>query len=115
MQPGGSRSLGKLTQRGVINPDNPVFAGGWTITFQRADTPRIPFEIWHAAIKGPANSTFQVYLDDVFFGNVVRGDINDLDPFQPILVDNDTNVYFHWSTGSGSAPVATAFFRQQIY
>ena len=115
MQPGRGRSLGKLTQRGVTNPNNPVTAGGWTVTFPRSETPRVPFEIWHAAIKGPPNSTFQVYLDDTFFGNVVRGDINDLDPFQPILVEPDTDIYFHWSVSTGSAPVGTCFFRQQLF
>lgn len=109
------RSLGKLTQRGAHNAMNPVFAGGWTITFRREDTPKIAFEIWHAAIQGPPNSTFQVYLDETFFGNVVRGDINDLDPFQPILVEPDSNIYFHWSVSSGSAPVGTCFFRQQLF
>lgn len=98
-----------------MNPNNPVFAGGWTITFERSDTPRVPFEVWHAAIKGPANSTLQVYLDETFFGNVVRGDINDFDPFQAILVDPDTNIYFHWSVASGSAPTGTVFFRSQLY
>lgn len=109
------RSLGKLRQRGELDANNPVFAGGWRVTFGIADTPKVPFEIWHAAIQGPPNSTFQVYLDDVFFGNVVRGDINDLDPFQPILVEPDTNIYFYWSTANAPQPVATAFFRRQFY
>lgn len=107
--------LGKLTQQGKINPNNPVFPGGWTVTFERSDTPRQQYEVWHSAIQGPPASTFQVYLDDTFFDNVVRGDINAYDPAQPMLVGPDTNIYFHWSTATGDPPIGTLFFREALF
>lgn len=108
-------SLGKLTLSGSLNPNNPVTAGAWTITFSRSQTPRIHFEVWHAAIKGPANSTFQVFLDDTFFDNVVRGDINSFDPAQPMIVGPDTDILFHWSVATGTAPTGTLFFREVLF
>lgn len=104
--------LGKLTQKGVTNPENPVFPGGWTVSFKTDQTPRVEFEVYHAAVKGPASSTFEVWIDDTFYDNVVRGDINSFDPTQPMLIRPGDSFFFHYSTNAGAAPKATAFFRE---
>jgi hypothetical protein len=105
--------LGKLQKTGVADPNNPVFAGGWTIAITPADMGiRVPSEVYHIAIQGPAGSTFQVFLDTTFYDNVTRGDINSWDPSQPMHVQPGTTIYFYYSTNATPAPKATLFFRE---
>lgn len=104
-------NLGRSTRRGALDTANPVLAGGWTIKWDPANLPRMECEAYHAAVKGPTASTFQVYVDTTFYGNVARGDINDWDPVQPLHIPTGSTVYYYYDTASGSAPEATLFFR----
>jgi hypothetical protein len=105
--------LGKLTKRGVLNAENPVLAGGWTIAFDPASIGiKVESEIYHIAIKGPRGSTFEVYHGTTFYDNVARGDINSWDPSQPMWIQPGTTVFFHYSLSTGTAPTATCYFRE---
>jgi hypothetical protein len=105
-------TLGKLQQTGALDSQNRVLAGGWTVTFDQSDLPRIKCEVYHMAVKGPVGSTFQVYIDDTFYDNVVRGDINSWDPSQPMILEKDSTVYFYYDTTTLPAPKISLFFRE---
>jgi hypothetical protein len=105
--------LGKLTRSGASYADNPVLAGGWTVKFDPADIGiRVAAEVYHMAVQGPASSQFQVWIDDVFYDNAVRGDINSWDPAQPMFIRPGDTVFLHWNTAGGNAPKVTLFFRE---
>jgi hypothetical protein len=104
--------LGKFTRNGKTSQDNPVEPGGWTIEFSPADLPKVVCEAFHMAVQGPPSSQFQVYIDNTFYDNVVRGDINSWDPSQPMLLRPGDTVFLHYNTASGTAPKATLFLRE---
>lgn len=103
--------LGQVTQRGSADPDNPVLAGGYTVTFDPAQLPRVDAEVYHIAIKGPSGSSFDVYIDTTFYDTVARGDKNSWDPSQPMHIAPGSTIYFYYDTASGTVPMATLFFR----
>lgn len=102
--------LGKLTKEGKPDPER---AGAWTITFDPADIGiRVQSEVYHMAIKGPAGSSFDVYLDDVFYDAVARGDKNSWDPAQPMHIQPGSTILFYFNRAGGTVPKATLFFRE---
>ncbi len=105
--------LGKLGMAGKLNPQNPVLAGGWTIAYRPGDIGiRVDAEVYHIAIRGPAPSKFQVFIDDVFYDNVARGDINSWDPNNGMFVRPGDTIFFHYNTLATPAPFATCYFRE---
>lgn len=108
-----SSYLGPREATGKLNASNPYLAGGWTVAFDPGvlGLP-IEFEVWHIAINGPVASSMKVYLNTVFFSNVLRGDVNDWDPSQVLRVQAGQTLFFHWNTATGSAPNVTIFCRQ---
>lgn len=107
MDLGGRRTEGKL------NADNPVVAGGWTVAF----TPdivqiRVPYEVYHAAVRGPSGSALEVWIDDMFYSAAARGDRNEWDPAQPMVVAPGKTVYFHYNTSAGNPPKVSIFCRE---
>lgn len=107
--------LGKLTHSGRLTADNPVLAGGWAISFTPADIGiRIPSEVYHIAIKGPAGSQFEVWIDTTFYDVVKRGDVNSWDPNQPMFLDPGATIFFYFNTAAAgvTAPKASLFFRE---
>jgi hypothetical protein len=106
-------NLGKRTKTGKVDSSNPVLAGGWTVKFEPADLAvRVSAEIYHAAVKGPTSSRFQMFVNDTFYGNVARGDINDLDPTQCIRVEPGDSIFFYYNTASAPAPTVSIFLRE---
>lgn len=104
--------LGKVTQYGTKTADNPVLPGGWSIAWRPEDLPRVAAVAYHAAVQGPSGSTFQIWIDTTFYGNVRNGDINDWDPAQPMPVKPGDTVFWHFSTAAGNAPKGTLFLRE---
>lgn len=106
--------LGRRAKTGATDANNPVTAGGWTVKFQPADLAvRVPAEVYHMAVKGPAPSTFQVFVNDIFYGNVARGDINDWDPTQPLRFTPGDTIFFYYNTAATPAPTVSIFLREQ--
>lgn len=104
--------LGFRSVRGRLNPQNPVFAGGWTVSFTPSDfcVRETGFAIYHMALKGPSGSTFEMWLDDTFY-SAALGEINDNDLNQVISVDSGNVLNFHWNTAAGVAPYVTVHLR----
>lgn len=106
-------NLGPRTAMGKTDPQNPLFAGGWTVAFPPADLGiRVPFEVYHAALAGPAASNFQVFLDGTFYSYAPRGDINEWDPTQAMHVSPGQTINFYWNVNTGTAPKVTIFCRE---
>jgi hypothetical protein len=97
----------------VADPSNPVKAGAWTVTFspQVIDI-SVAFEIYHIAVKGPAGSTFQIFLDTVFYDAVSHGDLNSWDPAQPMLFTPGRSMYFYYDVSVAPAPLVTIYCRE---
>ncbi len=107
------RKLGNRSKAGFADPDNPLGAGNWTVTFTPQDVAWPgAFDIYHMAVKGPASSQFQVYLDTVFYDYAVRGDINSWDPNQFMFVMSGQTIYFYWNVATGNAPTVTIFAQE---
>jgi hypothetical protein len=107
-------SLGQRSQFGKVDPGNPVFAGGWTVTFMPADHGiRVEFEVYHIAVRGPAGSNFEVWQDSTFYDSVSRGGINSWDPSQPMLCEPATTIYFYYSTAANPRPTVSIFCRER--
>lgn len=111
--------LGQRDADAVLDPTNPMLAGGWTAKF----TPQMlaikdQFEVFHIALRGPAqpSCTFQVWLDTTFYTYFVRGDINDWDPNQAMPVRPGQTLYVYWNSTTapavGTAPHVTIFCRE---
>lgn len=106
-------NLGSRQATGVVDPSNPVTAGGWTVAF----TPQVlnipqHFEVYHIAVKGPVGSNFQVYQDTSFYDAVPRGDLNSWDPAQPMHVQPGRTLYFYYSSAVAPAPLVTIYCRE---
>lgn len=108
--------LGFRSKRGTLLATNPFFAGGWAVQFTPEDISiqDNTFLIWHIAVQGPAapSSNLQLWLDTIFYSTTVRGDANDYDPNQPIVVRSGQTVNFYWNTTVNPAPMVTIFLRQ---
>lgn len=107
--------LGPRSKQGMSDPDNILGAGNWTVAFEPRDLNiQIGFEVYHISLQGPLNSRLRVYLDTTFYSNVLRGDINDWDPNQPLYVRPGQTIFFYWDTNTGSAPQVTIFCREPL-
>lgn len=109
-------SLGHRTATGVKNVatfPNPVLAGGWVVPFVGDVLPsEQEYEAWHGFATGPGGYAL-VYIDDHGYGVLRNGAINEYSPTgSAMFLRKGQNVYFYWSTGAGTAPVVTLYFRQ---
>lgn len=109
----GSRdATGTLASAVAVNP-NPFGAGNWTATF---DPKLLAFsanltECYHIALKGPAGSQMQMYIDQTFYDTTSRGDINSWDPQHTLLLRGGQSLVFHWNSGAAPAPFITTWWR----
>jgi hypothetical protein len=110
------RTLGWRPATAVVNLDPQQNPGNYSARFQPSDwgvAGGATFEVYHISILGPAGSTFQVFIDNVFYDNVARGDINSWDPNQPMLLSNGNYLWFYWNVGTGTpVPAVTLFLRE---
>lgn len=106
-------NLGGRTKTGAANANNPVSAGGWTVEFNPRDfSIQVEFEIYHIGVTGPTGSSFEVWIDTMFYDSVQQGYRNGWDPAQPMILRPGQTLYFHFNTSTGSAPVISVFCRQ---
>lgn len=93
--------LGNRIGSGRLDPENPVGAGNWTVTFQPSDFQvKSRFLIKHISLKGPSGSSFQVFIDSTFYDTSPRGDLNSWDPSQPLFLHPGQTLYFFWDTAA---------------
>lgn len=108
--------LGFRSKTGTLLASNPFLAGGWAVQFTPEDISIQDgvFHIWHIAVQGPAapSCRLQLWMDTIFYSATVRGDINDYDPNQPIVVRSGQTINFYWNTTANPAPMVTIFLRQ---
>lgn len=108
--------LGPRSKRGAPDSTNILGAGFWTVKFEPRDIAiNTAFEVYHIALKGPTGSRLQVYIDTLFYSNVVRGDINDWDPNQTLHMRPGQTLYFYWDTASGTTPNVTIYCREPTF
>lgn len=89
--------------------------GNWTIQF----TPDIlnvnvaQFEVYKMVVKGAANTTFDVYVENKQWDTAIYGTKNSWDPQQPLIMRPGETLYFLYSdpTSDNSPPTATIWLR----
>lgn len=92
-----------------FNPNN------WTVAF----TPDIinvnvsQFEVYKMVVKGAANTTFNVYVDNFLWDVGIYGTLNSWDPVQPLILRPGQNLYFAYSdpTSDNTPPTCTIWLR----
>ena len=102
--------LGHLPRNGVLNAQNPVTAGAWTVTYPLDLLPHEDFEVWHGFARGPGG-TAETWLDDVPYGVLQNGIKNEYAPSIPMFVKAGRVIYVHWSIATGTTPTVVLFFR----
>jgi hypothetical protein len=116
--PGAGSYLGSREGTGVKTTAaslfaNPYGVGLWQVLF---DPKVLAFaqnvvECYHIALKGPAGSAVQVFIDNVFFDATPNGDINSYDPQHPIVLRGGQSLVFDWNVSATPAPFVTTWWR----
>jgi hypothetical protein len=113
--PVGSDGTGYLGDRGAstvaLSAGNRYVAGGWVATFLGKDLWPEPVEIYHIALRGPGGG-FLVYIDDKFYSNHGRSDINEYDPNNAMYLRPGQTVTFEFKSAAAPAPTVNIFARR---
>jgi hypothetical protein len=109
---GEPKDLGPRTAAGVLDPNNPVGAGNWTVTFPpNIIAVQVPqFEVYHIVLSGPGGY-LEIYRNSDWWDTTLLASRNSWDPEQPLLLRQADTLYFYWSVASGSAPMVTLWLR----
>jgi hypothetical protein len=89
--------------------------GNWTIAF----TPDIininvpQFDVYKMIVKGAANTTFNVYVDNFLWDVGIYGTLNSWDPQQPLILRPGESLFFAYSDPitDNTPPSATIWMR----
>jgi hypothetical protein len=115
---GAGTDLGHRDAQGAIDNSgiNPYGNGFYVATFdpKTLAVAANSFEVYHIALKGPAGSTVEVWVDQSFYETTPRGDINSWDPKQPLLMRGGQTLRFFWSMGGTPVPLVTVWLRQPL-
>jgi len=105
----GSRAITSSLDTTGRNP------GNYTASFAAADLDlNVPyFELYHALVTGvPDGATATIYLGVQQWSFTAPGfGGSEWDPQQPLLMRPGDELFFFWSTGTGTAPLVTCWFR----
>lgn len=105
-------SRGPMTGKPDTTGLNP---GNWTIQFSPndIDVNVAYFEVYKMIVKGAANTTFQVYVDNHQWDTGIYGAQNSWDPVQPLVMRPGENLYFMYSdpVSDNTPPVCTIWLR----
>jgi hypothetical protein len=101
-------SLGSAFAEGALDTTNRN-VGNYTVTFDNSvlSMNAEKFECYHIAIDGPFGSSFQIFIGNQFYDNVVVGWQNSWDPSQTMKLESGQVIYFFWSVGPPATPVPT--------
>ena len=103
--------LGHITQRGKLSPTNKIAAGNWVVTFPPDLMPRQMYEVWHGSLVGPGGYAL-LYRDDVRYGVIQNGRINEYAPSICLLVMPGQIITVHWSVATVSTTPEVTFFNR---
>lgn len=107
------KGLGSRSASGVASADNPVFSGGYVVTFSPDIlSVKMQCECYHIAIRGPSPSYFEMWVESRFYSIGARGDKNDWDPNNALIIDPGQTIYFYFSTGTGLVPTVVMYLRE---
>lgn len=116
--PLGSRTGSKTYGQVAADPNNPLGAGNWTVTFHPDDMAvNVPyFEVCHIVINGAAGSSFQVFIDNVQWDTNQNGFSNSWDPAVPLPLRPGQWLYFYWSdqASDGTPPTVVIWLRYDV-
>ena len=107
--------LGSRGKTGSIDNTgfNPYGLGLYSVEFTPKDfaVGANIFEVYHIAVKGPAGSTLEVWINQTFYSATPRGDINDWDPNIPLVLRGGQSLIFYWNSNAAPVPLVTVWMR----
>lgn len=89
--------------------------GNWTVSFTTdilsCTVPE--FEIYKIVVKGAANTTFDVYVENKQWDTAIYGQLNSWDPQQPLVMRPGQSLFFLYSdpVTDNTPPVITIWMR----
>jgi hypothetical protein len=115
------RDLGKRDTVGAAAPAldssglNPYGSGFWVSRFDPQVLPRVPFEIYRIALRGPSGIQMQLYVDTSFATGTLLGSLNQFTAGagEEIPVDSGSSIILFWNAATAPAPFASLYFRTQ--
>lgn len=100
---------------------NPYGAGNWTAAFdgQALNAKVALAEVYQITITGtdgigPVGSSFQLWRNKRLWNTVFQGWANNYDPFNPLYVRKDDNLFFYWNVSVAPAPVVVCWLRYDL-
>lgn len=101
------------------DPNNPLGAGNWTITFDpnSLGVAGVPYyEVCHIVVNGAAGSLFQIFIDNNQWDTNQNGFANSWDPAVPLPLRPGNYLYFYYSdpASDGTPPSATIWLRYDV-
>jgi hypothetical protein len=112
--------VGTVSQGQVAaDPNNPLGAGNWTVTFAPDDmnAAGVPyFEVCHIVINGAPGSSFDVFIDVFQWDTNQNGQANSWDPAVPLSLRPGQYLYFYWSDNAADnlPPSVTIWLRYDV-
>lgn len=89
--------------------------GNWTVSFTtdilNCNVPE--FEVYKIVVKGAANTTFDVYVENKQWDTAIYGQLNSWDPQQPLVMRPGQSLFFLYSdpVTDNTPPVITIWMR----
>lgn len=105
----GSRSLTSAADTTGRNPGN--YTAYFTSQVLGLNVPQ--YELYHAVVTSvPTGATATVYLNSDEWSFTAPGfGGSEWDPQQPLLMRPGDELFFFWSTGTGTKPLVSCWFR----
>ena len=105
----GSRSLISAADTTGRNPG--AYTGYFTSQILSLNVPQ--YELYHAVVTSvPSGATASVFLNTDEWSFTAPGfGGSEWDPEQPLLMRPGDELFFFWSTGTGTPPAITCWFR----
>lgn len=105
----GSRSLISAADATGRNPG--AYTGYFTSQILSLNVPQ--YELYHAVVTSvPSGATASVFLNTDEWSFTAPGfGGSEWDPEQPLLMRPGDELFFFWSTGTGTPPAITCWFR----
>jgi hypothetical protein len=112
----GSRAAAVAKDSSSINPYGNGFWVGKIDGKIWGSVPPV-FEVYHISLKGPTGSSLEVWIDQEFYSTTPRGDINEWDPKQAMIMRSGQVLYFFWNSSaapvSGTTPLVLVRIRER--
>lgn len=104
-QPADPGYLGtRVPSQVVLSAANLYVPGSWVATFKNDILPKEPYDVYHGAMRGPRGG-FLMYVDDEFYSNHARSDLNVFDPNNTLHMRPGQDIIFYFRSAAAPQPL----------